>query len=146
MKCLIAASALCLSDCALPSSSSPAVQRVQIDGQTYPLSRPTNSTWITTASGIGRPMALSASSRGALLDAIASASGCKVTDSDDSRQGLQLDAQVDCCSRLNHMAGFSPAARAAVNQIADQVLFTFTLVPQKTLRAVRNTLQNQRRH
>jgi hypothetical protein len=104
MKCLIAASALCLSACALPSATSPAVQRVEIDGQTYQLGQLTNSTWIATASGIGRPMALRPSSRGALLDAIASASGCKVTDSDFSRQGLQLDAQVDCGSRLDHPA------------------------------------------
>lgn len=104
MRFLIAASAFCLSACALPSSNGPTLQRVSIDGQSYQISQLTNSTWIATPTGLGRPQALSASSRGALLDAIASASGCKVTDSDDSRQSLQLDAQVDCGSKLDHPA------------------------------------------
>ena len=34
--------------------------------------------------------------RAALIDAVARTSGCKVTDVNYSRDGLQLDAQVDC--------------------------------------------------
>jgi hypothetical protein len=40
--------------------------------------------------------------RAALLQAIEQRSGCKVTDSDYSRNGTQLDAQVDCASRLKN--------------------------------------------
>ena len=101
MKILIAASALCLSACALPSATGTAEQRVSIDGRTYQIGQLTNSTWIVTPSGIGKPFAITQSSRSALLDAIAKTSGCKVTDSDWSRQGLQLDAQVDCGSKLD---------------------------------------------
>ena len=108
MRFLIAASAFCLSACALPSSIGPALQRVSIDGQSYQISQLTNSTWIATPTGLARPLALSRSGRGALLDAIACASGCKVTDNDDSRQSLQLDAQVDCGSKLDHPATATP--------------------------------------
>jgi hypothetical protein len=101
MKILIAASALCLSACTLPSATGTAEQRVSIDGRTYQIGQLTNSTWIATPSGIGKPLAITQSSRSALLDAIAKTSGCKVTDSDLSRQGLQLDAQVDCDSKLD---------------------------------------------
>lgn len=108
MRLLIAASALSLSACALPSSNGPALQRVSIDGQRYQISQLTNSTWTATATGLGRPQALSASGRSALLDAIAFASGCKVTDSDLSRQGRQLDAQIDCGSKLDHPTPTTP--------------------------------------
>jgi hypothetical protein len=101
MKILIAASALCLSACTLPSATGTAEERVSIDGRTYQIGQLTNSTWIATPSGIGKPLAITQSSRSALLDAIAKTSGCKVTDSDLSRQGLQLDAQVDCDSKLD---------------------------------------------
>jgi len=37
-----------------------------------------------------------------LLLAIEQHSGCKVTDVDYSRGGMQLDAQVDCASRLKN--------------------------------------------
>jgi hypothetical protein len=40
--------------------------------------------------------------RTALLTAIEQRSGCKVTDADYSRGGMQLDAQVDCASRLKN--------------------------------------------
>jgi hypothetical protein len=103
MKILVAASALCLSACALPSATGTAEQRVSIDGRTYQIGQLTNSTWIATPSGVGKPWAITPSSRSALLDAIARTSGCKVTDSDLSREGLQLDAQVDCGSKLDRL-------------------------------------------
>jgi hypothetical protein len=101
MKILIAAGALCLSACALPSATGTAEQRVSIDGRTYQIGQLTNSTWIATPGGIGKLLAITPSSRRALQDAIAQTSGCKVTDSDLSREGLQLDAQVDCGSNLD---------------------------------------------
>ena len=60
----------------------------------------TASTWTATAIDSTRPLSTDANSRAAQLDAIEKHSGCKVTDSDYSGQGRQLDAQVDCGSRL----------------------------------------------
>ncbi|MDP2254707.1 MAG: hypothetical protein Q8K05_01395 [Polaromonas sp.] len=104
MRFLIAASAVCLSACTLPSSIGPAAPLVNAGGQMYRIGQLTDSTWTATPTGMLRPLALSTSSRGMLLEAIEKTSGCKVTDSDYSRQGLQLDAQVDCGSKLNHQA------------------------------------------
>lgn len=60
----------------------------------------TASTWTATAIDSKRPLSTDPNSRAAQLDAIEKHSGCKVTDSDYSGQGRQLDAQVDCGSRL----------------------------------------------
>lgn len=60
----------------------------------------TASTWTATVIDSKRPLPTDANSRAAQLDAIEKHSGCKVTDSDYSGQGRQLDAQVDCGSRL----------------------------------------------
>lgn len=100
--------ALCLGACTLTSSMGPAAQQVQLEGQTYQISQLTDSTWIAVPTDTGKLLALSASGRSALLGAIASTSGCKVTNSDYSRRGTQLDAQVDCGSRLDHPG---PASR-----------------------------------
>lgn len=106
------AATVCLSACALPPATDTAGQRVSVDGRTYQIAQLTNSTWIATPAGIGQPRAITPTSRGALLDAIAKTSGCTVTDSDTSLEGLQLDAQVDCGSRLNH-----PAAAARQDSV-----------------------------
>jgi hypothetical protein len=97
-----------LGACTLPGTS-PSVampmqareQIVQVEGTSYRLSPLTASTW--TASAIAdKPVVGSVSGKAALIDAIEKSSGCKVTDSDVSRQGLQLDAQVDCGARLKN--------------------------------------------
>ncbi len=62
----------------------------------------TASTWTATAIDNTRPLSTDPNSRAAQLNAIEKQSGCKVTDSDYSGQGRQLDAQVDCGSRLRH--------------------------------------------
>jgi hypothetical protein len=98
-----------LSACAIPvvstSAASPAdaeAQTVSVEGTSYLLSPLTASTWTATTKGADRPIVNSASSRAALIQAIEESSGCKVTDSDLSRQGRQLDAQVDCGARLKN--------------------------------------------
>ncbi len=103
MKALLAAGSVFLSACALPTSpGEPVAHKVNVDGAPYLLSPLTASTWTATAVGITRPLASRSSSRAALLQAIEKISDCKVTDSDYSRQGRQLDAQVDCGSKLKN--------------------------------------------
>ena len=106
---LIAAGAVLLNACTLPVKSSsaalpvePQAQTVSVEGTSYRLSQLTASTWTASTTGADRPVADSASGKAALLEAIEKTSGCKVTDSDFSRQGLQLDAQVDCGARLKN--------------------------------------------
>ncbi|OYY45773.1 MAG: hypothetical protein B7Y03_15680 [Polaromonas sp. 24-62-144] len=76
-----------------------------VDGQTYDIGQLTESTWTALsradAGNIGSA-ATGTAHRGAVLQAIERASGCKVTDSDYSLQGRQLDAQVDCAGRLKN--------------------------------------------
>lgn len=78
---------------------------VVVDGQTYDIGQLTESTW-TALSGAGagnvRSAATGSAHKSAVLQAIERASGCKVTDSDYSLQGRQLDAQVDCAGRLKN--------------------------------------------
>lgn len=103
LKALIALGSICLSACTLPSSpGDPVTHQVSVDGQPYQLSQLTAGTWIATPSGVARPPESNLSSNAALLNAIEKISGCKVTASDYSRQGRQLDAQVDCGSKLKN--------------------------------------------
>ena len=51
---------------------------------------------MAAAQDVGKPVPRSSIDRAVLIDAIAKTSGCKVTDVNYSRDGLQLDAQVDC--------------------------------------------------
>lgn len=103
LKALIALGSICLSACTLPSSpGDPVTHQVSVDGQPCQLSQLTAGTWTATASGMARPLVTSLSHKAALLQAIEKTSGCKVTDSNYSRQGRQLDAQVDCGSKLKN--------------------------------------------
>lgn len=88
-----------LAGCA--TSRDPLAQRVTVEGRTYLLSPLTAGTW-TATSPAASPIATTPSVRTALLAAIEQRSGCKVTDADYSRSGMQLDAQVDCESRLKN--------------------------------------------
>lgn len=88
-----------LAGCA--ATSDPLVQRVTVEGRTYLLSPLTAGTWTATAPAAS-PISTTPSVRTALLTAIEQRSGCKVTDADYSRGGMQLDAQVDCASRLKN--------------------------------------------
>ena len=115
---LMAAGSVLLAACVLPAASplstsaasasaaasalDPLPHTVTVDGRSYLLSQLTASTWTVTAPGVSQPLTNSLDGTTALLRAIESASGCKVTDSDFSRQGMQLDAQVDCGGRFKN--------------------------------------------
>lgn len=95
----------CLGLCACaanPFAAGTAAQQASLDGKTYLISQLTAATWTVTLAGPLKPLPQDAASKAALLAAIENASACKVTDSDYSRQGMQLDAQVDCGNRLKN--------------------------------------------
>ena len=89
-----------LSACAMNRAAPDAGQTISIDNHRYVISELTASTWTATTFGTATPIALTA--RHTLVAAIEKASGCKVTDTGLSRQGLQLDAQVECGSRMKN--------------------------------------------
>jgi hypothetical protein len=101
---LLALSA-CLSACAMtgPASDLPDRSAVVVDGQLYDIGRLTESTWTAISPpGAGSAPNIGAAHRIAVTLAIERASGCKVTDTDYSLEGRQLNAQVDCASRLKN--------------------------------------------
>ncbi|EJL87083.1 hypothetical protein PMI15_01229 [Polaromonas sp. CF318] len=93
--------AAALAGCAGLGTADPAAQRVTVEGRTYLVSALTAGTWTATSQAAG-PISTTPAGRAALLQAIEQHSGCKVTDVDYSRGGMQLDAQVDCASRLKN--------------------------------------------
>ena len=90
-----------LAGCAGMRAADPAAQRVHVEGRSYLVSALTAGTWIASSPTAG-PLPTTPSVRSALLAAIEQHSGCRVTDADYSRGGMQLDAQVDCASRLKN--------------------------------------------
>ncbi len=90
-----------LAACASPVQDN-ASATVNIAGSLYVIAQLTAGTWTATAAGSPRAINGSSPGKAALLTAIEQASRCKVTDSDYSRQGMQLDAQVDCGGRLKN--------------------------------------------
>ena len=97
----VAVAALGLCACTVkPLAVSAVPYTMHIGGDGYVIYQLTASTWTATAPGAMQPLASGAASKTELLDAIEKTSGCKVTDSDFSRQGMQLDAQVNCADRL----------------------------------------------
>lgn len=75
---------------------------MQIGGEAYIINQLTASTWTASAKAGNKPLPATPAGQAALRDAIEKTSGCKVSDSDYSRQGLQFDAQVECGSRLKN--------------------------------------------
>lgn len=100
MKVLIALATLCLGACAWVAA--PAGYKVSVEGEPYVLSELTAGTWTAISPAVVAPSASRPSVQAALVQAIEQASGCKVTGSDYSREGRQLNAQVDCGSRLKN--------------------------------------------
>lgn len=88
-----------LAGCAAAAPGPPA-QRITVEGRPYLIGALTAATWIATLPT--GPISTTSAGRSALLQAIEEHSGCKVTDADYSRGGLQLDAQLDCASRLKN--------------------------------------------
>jgi hypothetical protein len=94
--------AICLAGCA-GTTAEPPPHPVSVDGQTYLISQLTAGTWTAIAPGSkGGSVISTPAGRAVLLQAIELRSGCKVTDADYSRNGVQLDAQVDCASSLKN--------------------------------------------
>jgi hypothetical protein len=81
-------------------SRGPSGRVMLIGGEGYIVEQLTAGTWSATAVDNRQPAAQPAT-RSALLDAIEAASGCKVSDSDYSQGGQQLDAQVNCPGPAN---------------------------------------------
>lgn len=100
MKVLIALATFCLGACAWVAA--PAGHKVSVGGEPYVLSQLTAGTWTAISTAVVAPSASRPSVQAALVQAIEQASGCKVTGSDYSREGRQLDAQIDCGSRLKN--------------------------------------------
>lgn len=99
MKLLALGAILFLTACAFgPAAREDGRQIARVGGSTYVIQQLTDSTWTLTASGTLKPLPTAATDRASLLEAIEQRSGCKVTDSDYARQGVQLDAQVRCNS------------------------------------------------
>lgn len=88
--------------CSGPTLEKSSATNVQLAGDSYTISQLTAGTWTASAAGNAKVINGTSPGKAALLSAIEKASGCKVTDSDFSRQGMQLDAQVDCGSRLKN--------------------------------------------
>jgi hypothetical protein len=101
VKTFILPCAILLAGCATPGAPDPAVQRINVEGRTYLISPLTAGTWTATSSTPGE-ISSNPSTRAALIQAIEKSSGCKVTDADYSRSGMQLDAQVDCAGTLKN--------------------------------------------
>jgi hypothetical protein len=100
-KLLLAAACAGLSACALlPRPNEPAAHKVSVNGETYVLKQITDSTWTANAPGGLTTLAATSAGTAALRQAVETLSGCKVTDSDYSRQGRQFDAQVLCGGKL----------------------------------------------
>jgi hypothetical protein len=93
-----------LAACAMsgPAGDLPAKSAVVVDGQLYDIGRLTESTWTAIPPPGASSPTNGAAHRLAVLQAIERASGCKVTDSDYQLEGRQLDAQVDCASKLKN--------------------------------------------
>ena len=94
----------CLSACALsgPGGDLPDRSAAMVDGQLYDIGRLTEGTWTAISQPRANTPTAGAAHRIAVLLAIERTSGCKVTDSDYSVAGRQLNAQVDCTSRLKN--------------------------------------------
>lgn len=97
------ASALLLVACST-ATQNPALPAatMQIGGEAYVIRQLTAGTWTASSKAGDKTLPATPAGRAALRDAIEKTSGCKVSDSDYSRAGMQFDAQVDCGSRLSN--------------------------------------------
>lgn len=91
------------SGCAMLSAKAePGVRNVTLGGHSYELSQITDSTWTASASPRPKVLEKSPTATARLQQAVEMVSGCRVTDSDYSRQGTQFDAQVTCSGGLGN--------------------------------------------
>ena len=80
----------------LQQPAEPPAHEVVVKGEVFILRQLTDSTWTANSAGRLKPLANTPANTATLREAVETISGCKVTDSDFSRQGKQFDAQVDC--------------------------------------------------
>ena len=94
----------CLSACAVsgPGGDLPDGRVAVVEGQRYDIGPLTESTWTAISQPDARVPNSGAAHRLAVLQAIERASGCRVSDSDYSLEGRQLNAQLDCVNRLKN--------------------------------------------
>ncbi|MES2942995.1 MAG: hypothetical protein V4772_09030 [Pseudomonadota bacterium] len=98
-----AACTLLMAACTMTPQNPPLpMATMQIGGEAYVINQLTASTWTASAKASNKALPTTPASQAALRDAIEKTSGCKVSDSDYSRQGMQFDAQVECGSRLKN--------------------------------------------
>lgn len=99
---LVATSAGLVACALIPLPGEPAAHAVTVGGDTYILKQITDSTWTANSTGSPKALANTPADTAALRLAVEKTSGCKVTDSDYSREGKQFDAQVSCTGSLNN--------------------------------------------
>lgn len=100
---LLALASLGMSGCAvLSGNSEPPARSVTLGGESYIFRQITESTWTATAAGSRKIMAATPAATASLQQAVEMVSGCRVTDSDYSRQKTQFDAQVSCAGDLGN--------------------------------------------
>jgi hypothetical protein len=75
--------------------------RIEIGERPYLVSPLTASTWTVSSPSNRQTLPRDAGARTAQLQAIEKISGCRVSDSNYSDDGLQLDAQVECPGLTN---------------------------------------------
>lgn len=92
-----------MSGCAmLALTTEPASRRVTVGSESFMVRQITESTWTVSATGNRQILTETPATTAALEQAVEMVSGCRVTDSDYSRQGTQFDAQVSCKSGLDN--------------------------------------------
>lgn len=83
-----------------PGSAAPA-RKVTLGGEPYVVTQITESTWTVSATGNQKILPETSGMNASLQQAVEMVSGCRVTDTDYSREGKQFDAQVSCASDLS---------------------------------------------
>lgn len=100
---MLAVSSLGMSGCAmLAANAEPSARKVTVSGEAYLVRQITESTWTASAAASQKIVAKTPVTTASLRQAVESVSGCRVTDSDYSRQGTQFDAQVSCAGDLGN--------------------------------------------
>ena len=100
---LLAMSSLGMSGCAmLAGNAGPPARSVTLGGESYAVRQITESTWTASAAESRKLLATTPAAMAAFREAVERVSGCSVTDSDYSRQGMQFDAQVSCAGGLGN--------------------------------------------
>lgn len=98
----LALTSLGMSGCTMlaPGSAAPA-RKVTVGGESYVVTQITESTWTASATGNQKILSETSGMTASLQQAVEMVSGCRVTDTNYSRQGKQFDAQVSCGSHLS---------------------------------------------